>query len=136
MNKSQIFKKAWTIAKNGQKLFGGKVKEYFAEALRIVYVQINKVEESVIEIPEWIIEKNVGNVMVVEKSVLSVKRETEKAILVQANGKFGRFEFWSPKSVCRLTNVTDYLKANVKVKSDVETAYDHLEKIKKHLGVA
>lgn len=32
---AKIMKKAWEIAREGQKKFGGKVKEYFAQALRI-----------------------------------------------------------------------------------------------------
>jgi predicted amidohydrolase YtcJ len=34
---AKIMKKAWEIAREGQKKFGGKVKEYFAQALRIAW---------------------------------------------------------------------------------------------------
>ncbi|WP_158694739.1 hypothetical protein [Staphylococcus chromogenes] len=125
MTNSQIFKNAWAIARNGQKLFGGKVKEYFAEALRIVYAQMKEVEESEIEIPEWIIEKNVGNVFVVQKSVLHVERETEKALKIKASGKFGEFSFWTPKSVCKFTNVSDYSKATVTVEDKMVKAMEN-----------
>lgn len=37
MNKSQLFKTAWEIAKNGQQKFGGNVKEYFSESLKLAY---------------------------------------------------------------------------------------------------
>lgn len=37
MNKSQLFKTAWTIAREGQQKFGGNVKEYFAESLKLAY---------------------------------------------------------------------------------------------------
>lgn len=40
MTKSEIFKKAWNLARRGQELFGGKVSEYFAESLRIVYQNV------------------------------------------------------------------------------------------------
>lgn len=32
-----VMKKAWEIAREGQKKFGGKVKEYFAEALKMAW---------------------------------------------------------------------------------------------------
>ncbi|WP_430609666.1 hypothetical protein [Enterococcus sp. DIV0876] len=37
MAKSEIFRKAWKLAKRGAFLFGGSSKEYFAEALKLVY---------------------------------------------------------------------------------------------------
>lgn len=36
----QIMKRAWEIAKDGVKKFGGKVREYFAESLKLAWVQI------------------------------------------------------------------------------------------------
>ncbi|EJR51715.1 hypothetical protein IIO_06174 [Bacillus cereus VD115] len=48
-----VMKKAWKIARKGQKQFGGKVKEYFAQALKMAwsivkngmkYVQVTKAE--------------------------------------------------------------------------------------------
>lgn len=48
-----VMKKAWEIARKGQKQFGGKVKEYFAKALKMSweivkkgmkYVQVTKTE--------------------------------------------------------------------------------------------
>jgi hypothetical protein len=36
MTKSQIFKKAWEISREAFKRFGGKVKMYFSEALKMV----------------------------------------------------------------------------------------------------
>jgi hypothetical protein len=33
-------KRAWVIAREGVKKFGGKVKEYFAEALRIAWAEV------------------------------------------------------------------------------------------------
>ncbi|WP_276917466.1 hypothetical protein [Aneurinibacillus aneurinilyticus] len=35
-------KKAWEIAREGQKKFGGKVKEYFAQALRMAWCIVKK----------------------------------------------------------------------------------------------
>lgn len=35
-----IMKRAWEIAREGQKNFGGKVKEYFAESLKIAWAEV------------------------------------------------------------------------------------------------
>lgn len=40
MNKKQIMKRAWEIAKDGAKKFGGKVREYFAVALSIAWKEM------------------------------------------------------------------------------------------------
>lgn len=37
--KKEIMKNAWEIAREGQKAFGGKVSEYFAESLKIAWAQ-------------------------------------------------------------------------------------------------
>ena len=37
--KKEIMKKAWEIAREGQKAFGGKVSEYFAESLKMAWDQ-------------------------------------------------------------------------------------------------
>lgn len=38
----QVMVKAWEIAKKGQKKFGGKVKEYFAIALKMAWALVKK----------------------------------------------------------------------------------------------
>ncbi|WP_340293358.1 hypothetical protein [Staphylococcus coagulans] len=131
MNKSNLFKMAWEIAKNGASKFGGSCKDYFSEALKMAYKGI-VLAEAEIEIPAWIVRKNVGNVMVVEKSVLSVKRETEKALLIHADGKFGSFDFWTPKSVLKTVNVVDYTQATITVENEMVKAMDnHFELVRK-----
>ncbi len=137
MTKSQIFKNAWAIAKHGANKFGGSSKEYFAEALKMAYKGL-ALKDAEIEIPAWIVRKNVGNVHVVEKSILSVARETEKALLIKATGKFGEFSFWTPKSVCKFTNVTDCFTANVEVENEMVKAMDNhfnLVQEAKRLGI-
>lgn len=37
--KKEIMSKAWKIAREGQKAFGGKVREYFAQALKMAWAQ-------------------------------------------------------------------------------------------------
>lgn len=39
MTKKEIMKNAWRIAREGQKSFGGKVTEYFAQALKMAWAQ-------------------------------------------------------------------------------------------------
>lgn len=43
--KKQIMKRAWEIARNGQKKFGGKVKEYFAIALKLAWKEVKSAME-------------------------------------------------------------------------------------------
>lgn len=43
--KKQIMKRAWEIARNGQKKFGGKVKEYFAIALKLAWKEVKSTVE-------------------------------------------------------------------------------------------
>lgn len=38
--KKEIMSKAWEIAREGQKVFGGKVSEYFAESLKMAWAQV------------------------------------------------------------------------------------------------
>ena len=40
-----VMRKAWEIAREGQKKFGGKVKEYFAEALRMAWRIVKGMEQ-------------------------------------------------------------------------------------------
>lgn len=48
-----VMTKAWEIAKEGQKNFGGKVKEYFAEALRMAWAEYKQANapKTEIELP-------------------------------------------------------------------------------------
>ncbi|GGN67657.1 hypothetical protein GCM10007971_38680 [Oceanobacillus indicireducens] len=52
-----VMTKAWEIARNGQKKFGGKVKEYFAEALKMAWAIIKKGVKEVAEYPKVVIER-------------------------------------------------------------------------------
>jgi hypothetical protein len=42
-----VMKKAWEIAREGQKKFGGKVKEYFSQALKMAWSIVKKCMETV-----------------------------------------------------------------------------------------
>lgn len=54
MNKVQLFKSAWQIARNGAAAFGGSVKSYFASALRMAYLTATRVQETQKEIALWL----------------------------------------------------------------------------------
>lgn len=132
-----LFTRAWEIAKLGQAQFGGSSKEYFAQALKQAWSEKKNIK-SIIEVPAWIVRKNVGNVELAQSSALGVIRETEKAVLIEANGKYGTFTFWSPKSVLNTQNVTDYSTANVVVEDTFGKAlvrHDQLVEEAKALGI-
>ncbi|MGG3734522.1 hypothetical protein ABET14_04860 [Heyndrickxia coagulans] len=44
-----VMKRAWEIAKAGQRKFGGKVKEYFAESLRLAWKEAKAAKEITVE---------------------------------------------------------------------------------------
>lgn len=61
--KKKIMKRAWEIAKEGQKRFGGKVKEYFAAALKLAWKEAREPKQATLAIrhqpsggKEWIAE--------------------------------------------------------------------------------
>lgn len=50
MTKKEIMIKAWKIAREGQKAFGGKVREYFAQALKMAWAQAkNEIDVEALE---------------------------------------------------------------------------------------
>src|SRR5690625_1470416 len=59
MEKAIVMNKAWEIAIEGVKKFGGKVKEYFAKALKIAWALIKKEEKQMDMVNGYeIIERN------------------------------------------------------------------------------
>ena len=49
LSKREIFVKAWELARKGQRQFGGKVKQYFAMSLRIIYSNLKKEKIEIIK---------------------------------------------------------------------------------------
>lgn len=43
--KAHVMKRAWEIAKKAVKKFGGKVKEFFAQALKMAWAEVKDVKE-------------------------------------------------------------------------------------------
>lgn len=65
-----VMTRAWEIAKEGQKKFGGKVREYFAQALVIAWAEVkNTVKKNIGEVAQMIQNKlgNAAKVNVWEK---------------------------------------------------------------------
>lgn len=56
MNKSTIFSNAWSIARNAAAKFGGSVKSFFAEALKMAYRATELTVEALVKLggSEWI----------------------------------------------------------------------------------
>lgn len=115
MKMKMIMANAWEIARRGQRKFGGNVKDYFAEALKISW-KLYKDEKTrkggdLVVIAPWFLKKALGHPSVVHtvlrESTLYIEKETEKAYLVKAVAKDTQLgsgdvvnEFWAPKSVC------------------------------------
>lgn len=59
-----VMTRAWDIAKAGQKKFGGKVKEYFAQALVMAWAETKSPKKSLKEIAQMIQEKVSSTVQV------------------------------------------------------------------------
>lgn len=112
MKMKLIMKNAWEIARRGQKKYGGKISEYFVEALKISWALYKKEKArkggDIVMIAPWFLEKTFGHPSVVHtiqrESTLKIKKETEKAYFIEAVAYQGgievRNEFWAPKSVC------------------------------------
>lgn len=114
MRNQLIMRNAWIIARKGQRKFGGKVSEYFAEALKISW-KLYKTQKArkggqIAAVAPWFLEKKFGHKSMIQQingdSILRIKKETEKAYLIEAvayyeNGQVEiKNEFWAPKSVC------------------------------------
>lgn len=112
MKMKVIMGNAWKIARAGQKKFGGKVSEYFVEALKISWALYKKEKArkggDIVMIAPWFLEKTFGHLSMVNQinreSTLTIKKETEKAYFIEAIARQGgivvKNEFWAPKSVC------------------------------------
>jgi Streptococcus thermophilus bacteriophage Gp111 protein len=104
---------AWEFARRGAKKFGGKVKEYLAEALKLAWALYKAQKErkggQIAGIAPWFLQKTFNNPSVVHQiqheSIYKIKKATKKAYLIEAiatfeNGKVEvKNEFWAPKSV-------------------------------------
>ncbi len=74
-----VMKKAWEIAKEGQNKFGGKVKEYFAEALKIAWSIVKKGMNYVNQVKGTIKKMNAPKLKGTEKQVSWAEQIRKKA---------------------------------------------------------
>ncbi len=95
-----IMTRAWEIAREAVKNFGGKIKEFFGGALKMAWEES---KEEKMAIKEWFVEKlqNEKGGFLVE--ILGVMKETEKALLLLVEWGYTsslekRMEIWVPKS--------------------------------------
>ena len=100
-NKSAIFTTAWKLAKSGQSKFGGKVKEYFATALKISYTS-SKFEfygfKSWFKLDSYM-PMDDFQLIIGGSDTVELVAETEKAVLLKFVGFYGNFaKTWAPKS--------------------------------------
>ena len=128
----KIMKRAWEIAREGVKRFGGKVKEYFAEALKLAWKEVKNImadaKKSALEpgqkyIPlgeiKGYIQDEIDLSEVFLDGATKIKEETEKAVLIAFEGRHGmRFlddepidweegvpvSVWLPKSQIEITD--------------------------------
>lgn len=115
MNKSEIFKKAHSLAKNPvQALASKSYKERLSFGLKRAYAiakaEIVKASKTVatatnqvVTVAEWIVKKNLTgseSMVVIDYCDCqgTVERETEKAVFVRFNSKFGFVKSWFPKT--------------------------------------
>jgi len=77
-----VMTRAWEIAKQGQKKFGGKVKEFFAIALKMAWKEIKKMAKVI---------KNIN-----ERIILTANHDTfEYTVEGERNGKI----FWKREGI-------------------------------------
>lgn len=57
-----VMKRAWTIARQGQEKFGGKVKEYFAQALKMAWKEV-KTHANLIQKANDLYENYIQNIL-------------------------------------------------------------------------
>jgi hypothetical protein len=113
INKNQLFKTAWTLAKNKAFMEGGTSKEWFAygltQAWKMAKPAVKKeapariqTQTKVVKIKDWFIEKNfdINDLMIYQTAeTFETLQETEKAVFVKITGSYGRaFATWIPKS--------------------------------------
>jgi len=75
-----VMTKAWEIAREGQQKFGGKVKEYFAQALKMAWEIIKKGAKKIMDFGYQVVQKKNGTMHFLVNDIegLEVSFLTEK----------------------------------------------------------
>lgn len=94
---------AWEVAYEAVETFGGKVKEYFAESLKLAWIKVKTPKQVVVAIAEWFVSKNFSNdeaYIINNEAEFAIVSETEKAFMLKVSSDYGTMTKWFPKSVC------------------------------------
>ena len=96
----KVMVRAWEIAREAVKKFGGKVKEFFQQALIMAWEEVKTMNSEHIVIKSWFLAKNFteGERYAISVSDLAIEKETEKAVFIRATSDYGFIKFWCPKS--------------------------------------
>ena len=96
----KVMVRAWEIAREAVKKFGGKVKEFFQQALIMAWEEVKTMNSEHIVIKSWFLAKNFteGERYAISVSDLAIEKETEKAVFIKAVSDYGVIKFWCPKS--------------------------------------
>ncbi len=96
----KVMVRAWEIAREAVKKFGGKVKEFFQQALIMAWEEVKTMNSEHIVIKSWFLAKNFteGERYAISVSDLAIEKETEKAVFIKAVSDFGIIRFWCPKA--------------------------------------
>lgn len=115
INKSELMKNAWTLARNNAYMNGGTAKEWFAYGLTQAWKMFKamtapkkpapaRVETTTVvtRIKDWFVDKNFDLSAFEAYSTresIETLQETEKAVFVKIIGSYGKsFTTWVPKS--------------------------------------
>lgn len=117
-----VMNRAWEIAREAVVNFGGKVRDFFAESLRLAWKEVKIIKNEHLKIKDWFLNKNFSEQEAyhIKCAMLEILEETEKAVKIKAVSDYGKTTFWVPKSV--LTTLDDELDdCNSRIKK-----YDNL----------
>lgn len=124
----KIMKRAWEIAREGVKKFGGKVKEYFAEALKLAWKEVKEA----VSLPALKgTPKQVAWAEDLRKTVMTAFEIAKEAAF---ETKYGQTK------TDRLQNVINYLENEVFTQESAKFFIDHFQnvnarKVKKYANV-
>lgn len=127
-NMTNAMTKAWTIAYKGQKRFGGKVKEYFATALKMAWAIFKKGAKAMNKVKGTLRDINFADLKGSEKQVSWAKDIRSKAIKVMEHAVM-TIEF-TPQSVSPM----DRPKAQTRPVKEVAMKMLTEESIQMHLN--
>lgn len=113
-----VMSRAWEIAREAVKTFGGSVKSYIAEALRMAWAEVKEVK-----VADWFENKVLREENGSAFEIFCKIRETEKAIYAMcfigfnSTGSLARKKtLWIPKSVIEnaeaIKEIADYESAS------------------------